>query len=122
MLRPKNMLQKKKRYINRQKRTRAKIRKGTLPRLSVFRSNRFISAQVIDDSKNKTLAAASSREEKIKKAVKTRSEAAALVGETLAARALKAKVKKVAFERGGYKYHGLVKALADGARKGGLIF
>ena len=68
------------------------------------------------------MAFASSREEKIGKAAKTRSEAAALVGETLAVRAIKAKVKKVAFERGGYMYHGLVKALAAGARKGGLIF
>ena len=93
------------------------------PRLSVHRSNKNISAQIIDDIQGVTLAAASSLEGA--KAGKTKgsdSEAAARVGKLLAERALKAKVKDVVFDRGGYLYHGRVKALADAAREAGLNF
>lgn len=96
------------------------------PRLSVFRSNRKIYAQLIDDEKGKTLIAASEREldkkTKKQKNRKTKTERASLVGELLAKRAAKKKIKQVVFDRGSYRYHGRVKALAEGARKGGLKF
>jgi len=93
------------------------------PRLSVFRSNRFIYAQIIDDATGKTLASASDlavRKDLPK--VRAKVEIAFLVGESLAKKALKAKIEKVVFDRGKYRYHGRVKALAEGARKGGLVF
>ena len=91
------------------------------PRLAVFRSNRYIYAQVIDDDAGRTLAAASSQEEKLRK--KTLSvDTAAEVGKLVAARADEAGIKAVVFDRGGYPYHGRVKALADAAREGGLEF
>ncbi len=89
------------------------------PRLSVFRSNENIHAQLIDDATGKTLVAASSLEIK-DKAKKT--ELAVLVGKLLAKKALEKNLKSVVFDRGGFAYHGRVKALADGAREGGLIF
>lgn len=100
-------------------RTRAKI-KGipNRPRLSVFRSNKAIYAQLIDDDKGITLVSA--REKKLGK--KTKIERAQEVGKILAERALKKKIKTVVFDRGQYRYHGRVKALAEGARKGGLKF
>ena len=102
-------------------RTRTKIN-GTAerPRLSVFRSNSTISAQLIDDTTGRTLVAASSRE--LGKAKKNKSESALLVGEDIAKKAKSAGIKKAVFDRGSYAYHGRVKALADGARKGGLEF
>ncbi len=97
-----------------------KIKGTTLrPRLSVFRSHRVIYAQVIDDEKGKTLVAANEKEMKAKG---TKIEKAALVGEALAKKALVKKIKTVVFDRGHYQYHGRVKALAEGARKGGLKF
>lgn len=92
---------------------------GTRPRLSVFRSNNYIYAQVIDDQTGKTLAQANSREVKEKIA---KLPAAAKVGELVAVRAIEAGVKAVAFDRGSYLYHGRVKALAESARKKGLNF
>lgn len=101
-------------------RTRAKIF-GTIarPRLSVFRSNKHIYAQLIDDESGKTLAWAGDLaiKEKNKKTV-----IAGGVGKLLAQKAEAVKIKEVIFDRGGYKYHGRVKALADGAREGGLKF
>ena len=93
-------------------------------RLSVFRSSMHIYAQVIDDVAGKTLAAASSRDADLKGKFKTgaNTEAAAEVGKLLAERAVKAGVKDVAFDRGRYLFHGRVKALAEGAREGGLNF
>lgn len=88
------------------------------PRLSVFRSGKHIRAQLIDDEKAETLASASDLA--LKEGTKT--EKALVVGEELAKKALKLKIKKVVFDRGGYKYHGRVKAVAEGARKGGLKF
>lgn len=90
------------------------------PRLHVYRSNRFLYAQIIDDTSGKTLVAAS--EKQIKKPAKTKSARAAQVGEAIAAAAKTKKIKKVRFDRGYYKYHGRVKVLAEAARKGGLEF
>jgi len=94
------------------------------PRLSVFRSSKNIYAQVIDDGGNRTLAAASSLEKEMRGKLKTGAdmEAAKAVGALIAERAKKAGVSAVVFDRGGYIYHGRVKALADAAREGGLSF
>ena len=104
-------------------RVRKAVRKaaGERPRLSVFRSGRHIYAQVIDDTKGHTLAAASSRDKDFGKKGNDK-DAAAAVGKLVAERATAAGVKKVVFDRGAYLYHGRVKALADGAREGGLEF
>jgi large subunit ribosomal protein L18 len=93
-------------------------------RLSVFRSSKHIYAQVIDDVRGHTVAAASSRDKDLSDKLKTGADtaAAAEVGKLLAARAVAAGVKEVIFDRGGYLYHGRVKALADAAREGGLSF
>ena len=106
----------------RQRRIRGKVA-GTAerPRLAVFRSNLGISAQLIDDDAGKTLAAATWQQ--LKKTSKgSKTEQAAEVGKLLAANAKKAGVERVVFDRGGYLYHGRVKALADAAREGGLQF
>ncbi len=112
-----------------QRRTRIKkrVRKvisGTseMPRLSVFRSNKEIYAQVIDDVSGKTLVFASSGEKALHSKKGTKIEIAALVGKAIADRATKAGVLKVAFDRNGYLYHGRVKSLAEAAREGGLQF
>jgi large subunit ribosomal protein L18 len=106
----------------RHRRVRGRI-EGTAerPRLVVFRSNRGIEAQLVDDLAGKTLAAASWLN--LKKSFKgNKTEQAAEVGKLLAANAKKAKVESVVFDRGGYLYHGRVKALAEAAREGGLSF
>lgn len=107
----------------RQRRIRLKI-SGTAerPRLNVFRSLHHIYAQVIDDVAGHTLASASTKDKAIAEQIagKKKSEQAAIVGKVVAQRALDAGVKEVVFDRGGYVYHGRVKALADGAREGGL--
>jgi large subunit ribosomal protein L18 len=90
------------------------------PRLSVSRSNKRIYAQLIDDERGHTVAAAGSHESSLRGLAK--GEAAGRVGTLLAERAVQAGVGRVVFDRGGYKYHGRVKALADGAREGGLDF
>jgi len=107
----------------RHKRVRAKV-VGTadVPRLNVFRSNSNIFAQIIDDSKAQTLVSASSIDKELKLTNGSNVEAATKVGELLAKRASKAKIKKVVFDRGGYLYHGRVKALAEAARENGLEF
>ena len=94
------------------------------PRLSVFRSGRNIYAQVIDDVKGHTLAAASSMDKEVRESLKglKKTDAAGKIGELIAQRAKDAGVSKVAFDRGPYKYHGRVRALADAARSGGLEF
>lgn len=94
----------------------------TAPRLNVFRSNLNIFAQIIDDGKAVTLVSASSIDKELKLDNGGNVEAAAKVGELLAKRAKKAKIKSVTFDRGGYQYHGRVKALADAARENGLEF
>jgi large subunit ribosomal protein L18 len=111
-------------------RRKARIRRtiraaaGARPRLSVFRSSKHIYAQVIDDRKGATMAAASSLEKEMRTSLKTGADicAAKVVGKLVAERATAAGVKDVVFDRGNYLYHGRVKALADAAREGGLNF
>ena len=107
--------------LRRRRRVRAKVR-GTAdrPRLSVFRSNRGIGAQLIDDAAGHTLAAVNWTEGDLKDLKAT--DQAKRAGELLAERAKAAGVEAVVFDRGGYRYHGRVKALADGARESGLTF
>ena len=104
-------------------RVRAKV-SGTpeVPRLNVFRTNQNIFAQIIDDTKGTTLVSASSIDKDLKLANGSNIEAATKVGELIAKRAKEAKIKKVVFDRGGYLYHGRVKALAEAARANGLEF
>jgi large subunit ribosomal protein L18 len=101
-----------------------KARAAGRPRLSVHRSSKHIYAQIIDDAAGKTLVAASSLEKDLRGTLKTGADkaAAAAIGKLVAERALKAGVTSVVFDRGGYLYHGRVKALADAAREGGLSF
>jgi large subunit ribosomal protein L18 len=107
----------------RKKRVRKKVSgTGARPRLSVFRSNRHIYAQVIDDVSGRTLVAASSMEKSLETAGKKKAEQASEVGKAIAARAREAGVEAVVFDRGGNLYHGRVKALAEGAREAGLRF
>lgn len=112
--------------VKRRQRVRLKLRKraGGRPRLSVFRSSKHIYAQVINDLDGRTLATASSIDREIKGKIKTGADkaAAAEVGKLVAARAAAAGVKDVVFDRGGYLFHGRIKALADAAREGGLTF
>ena len=112
--------------LRRAQRVRTKLRKVAegRPRLSVARSHKNISAQIIDDEKGITLASASTLEKDVLRSAKTGGDAAAaaLVGKTLAERAKEAGVEDVVFDRGGYMFHGRVKALADAAREGGLKF
>jgi large subunit ribosomal protein L18 len=106
-------------------RLRAKVEGTTSrPRLSVFRSLNHIYAQIIDDSRGHTLISASTLDPEVKgeAAGKEKTNQAGLVGSLVAKRALSKKIKQVVFDRGGYKYHGRVKALAEAARKTGLKF
>ena len=120
------MFSAKQRYERRRNRTRAALRKKSRGRirLSVFRSGRHIYAQVIDDAKGATLAAASTLEKDLKASLKTGADVAAAgeVGKLVAERAKAAGVEEVVFDRGAYRFHGRVKALADAAREGGLKF
>ena len=92
------------------------------PRLSVFRSNAEIYAQLIDDTKGQTLASASSRDKDIVAQKVTKTEKSKLVGSAIARKAAELGIKDVTFDRGGYLYHGRVKSVTDGAREGGLQF
>ena len=107
-------------------RTRRKIAKvaGLRPRLSVFRSGKNIAVQIIDDQSGKTLASASSLDKALRDGLEKGSnvKAATVVGKAIAERAKEAGVSEVVFDRGGYMFHGRVKALADAAREGGLKF
>ncbi len=107
--------------LRRHRRVRAKV-VGTAarPRLAVYRSNRGIAAQLIDDDTGRTLAAASSQDKSLAKT--KRADAPAAVGKLVAERAREASIATVVFDRGGYLYHGRVKALADAARENGLEF
>ena len=113
----------------RRKRRHARVRKKvsgtpTRPRLCVFRSLKHIYAQIIDDTAGRTLASASTLDPEIRDEakLKNKTEAAKLIGALIGKRALKKGITQVVFDRGGYKYHGRVKALADGAREAGLKF
>lgn len=115
-----------KQRVARHWRIRSSVR-GTAerPRLAIFRSNKFIYAQLIDDASGKTVAAASSNQKDLQGQLGGKGcnlDAAKLVGQTVAARAKDGGVTKVCFDRGGYRYHGRVKALADAAREAGLEF
>jgi large subunit ribosomal protein L18 len=111
-------------FTRRQGRVRAKLRRAETgrARLSVFRSSQHIYVQVIDDAEGRTLAAASSLEKALGLKSGANREAAAAVGKAIAERAKAAGVDSVVFDRGGYLFHGRVKALADAAREGGLNF
>jgi large subunit ribosomal protein L18 len=112
---------KRQRRLRRRRRVRARVTGTTQrPRLSVYRSNRGVFAQLIDDSKSHTVAAVNWIEPELRKL--TASEQAKRAGELLAERAKAAGVDTCVFDRGGYQYHGRVKALAEGAREGGLVF
>jgi large subunit ribosomal protein L18 len=107
--------------LRRRRRVRARVSGTTQrPRLSVYRSNRGVFAQLIDDGKGHTVAAVNWIEPELRKL--TASEQAKRAGELLAERAKAAGVETCVFDRGGYQYHGRVKALAEGAREGGLVF
>lgn len=113
--------------INARKKIHYRIRKrvsgtSTKPRLSVFRSNKDIYAQIIDDENGQTLAASSSREKDIAAQKVTKVESSKLVGASLARKSSELGITDVVFDRSGYLYHGRVKALAEGAREGGLKF
>lgn len=116
----------KKLFDRRKRRTRFNVKRLSQgkPRLSIFRSGRHVYAQIIDDVKGHTLVAASSLDKDLRGTLKTGADkaAAAAVGRAVAERAVKAGVSQVVFDRGGYRYHGRVKALADAAREGGLKF
>jgi len=104
------------------RRVRGKISGSSeLPRLSVYKSNKEIYAQLIDDNSGKTLASASSREKGVE-VNGTKTEVSAAVGKAIAAKAIAAGIESIVFDRNGFVYHGRVKALADGAREGGLKF
>ena len=104
------------------RRVRGKISGSSeLPRLSVYKSNKEIYAQLINDKDGKTLVSASSREKGVE-AKGTKSEISAAVGKAIAAKAIAAGIENIVFDRNGFVYHGRVKALADGAREGGLKF
>lgn len=112
-------------FDRRKRRLRTKLKRlANRPRLSVHRSDRHIYAQVIDDVAGRTLAAASSLDKDLRASLKTGGDIAAAkeVGKLVATRAIAAGVKAVVFDRGGYMFHGRVKALADAAREGGLSF
>ena len=111
----------------RRQRIKNRIRKvvsGTesRPRLSVFRSNKEIYAQIVDDVTGKTMVSASSRDKDIAASKGTKSDIAALVGKAIGEKATKAGIETISFDRGGYQYHGRVKSLAEGAREAGLKF
>lgn len=112
---------------DRRERLRFRIRKtvsGTTerPRLAVFRSNKEIYAQLVDDVNGKTLISASSRDKDIADSKKTKTELSKLVGISIGTKAVKAGIEKIGFDRNGYLYHGRVKSLAEGAREAGLKF
>lgn len=111
-------------FVKREIRTRTKVRGTTdRPRLSVYKSNKFLSAQIIDDEKRTTLVSVNEKQlGKLGELGKNGLGKAVEIGKMIAEKALKLKVKKVVFDKGGYSYHGKIKSIAEGARKGGLNF
>ena len=120
------MIHKQDRYILRKERSRRKLLKNGIqkPRLSVYRSIRYLYAQVVDDNKGVTLAAVSSLDKELKGKLKSGKsvESARIIGALLAKRAIEKGIKEVCFDRGGHIYHGRIKSLAEGAREAGLKF
>ena len=107
--------------LRRQRRIRVKVSgSAEKPRLAIFRSNRFVSGQLIDDERGNTLVAVSSRELPKEEQKKSKAIQSALTGELIAKKALKLGMKRAIFDRRAYKYHGRVKAFCEGARRGGL--
>ena len=107
----------------RTKRTRYKLKKvSNRKRLTVFRSNKHLYAQIIDDTVGKTLASASTKEKNMDIDNKDRKSLAEIIGKNIAKRSIEKGIKEVAFDKGKYKYHGLIKILSDSARTEGLIF
>jgi large subunit ribosomal protein L18 len=111
-------------FEKRRRRVRTSLfaKRGLRPRLTIHRSGRHIYAQVIDDNAGKTLVAASTLEKAVRDKTGATVDAATAIGKTIAERAKKAGVTQVVFDRGGFLFHGRVKALAEGAREGGLEF
>ncbi|MEA2015378.1 MAG: 50S ribosomal protein L18 [Actinomycetota bacterium] len=119
----KSKIEKKDKSLSRKLRSRHKIRKGSNRlRLAIYKSHKYICGQIIDDGTGNTLTGVSSRDIKSKKEDKGKIDISFRTGEAIAGIARKKKIKEVVFDRSGYKYHGRVKALAEGARKGGLKF
>jgi large subunit ribosomal protein L18 len=116
------MLEKDRKRLKRKIHIRKKI-SGTAerPRMTVFKSNRSLSIQLVDDTKGHTLASASTLEKELR-AIKTTVAGAGQLGEIMGKRILEKNIKNVVFDRNGYLYHGLIKAMADGARKAGVLF
>ncbi|MBI4080193.1 MAG: 50S ribosomal protein L18 [Candidatus Levybacteria bacterium] len=116
-------MSKKQKQVQRQHRVRVRIKAvGNNPRLSVFRSNKYVYAQIIDDKTGKTIVAVTQKNvEKAGEKI-TNIEQAKRVGQEIAKVALQKKIKEVIFDKGSYAYHGRIKALAEGAREGGLVF
>ena len=113
--------------VNRRQRIRNRIRKivngsEARPRLSVFRSNKEIYAQIINDGTGSTIVASSSRDKEISKTKGSRTEISSMVGKSIGEKAIKAGISEVSFDRSGYLYHGRVKSLAEGASEAGLKF
>ena len=110
--------------IKRKKRNRKKLRSisPNKLRITVFKSSKYISAQIIDDNLSKTIVSASSIEKELKKTKSKKIDQSNILGEILAKRAIEKKIDNVYFDRGGYKYHGRVKALAESLRKNGIKF
>ncbi len=111
-------------FLRREIRTRVKVRGTTArPRLTVHKSNKFMSAQIIDDEKGVTLVSVTEKQlGKLGELGKDGIGKSKEIGKMIAEKAVKAKVKKIVFDKGGYAYHGKIKALAEGAREGGLDF
>ena len=119
------MVNKKVKRIRRSRRCRTRIKRSDTPRLSVFRTPRHIYAQVLveESTGSKVIASASTLDKALRESLKgNKIEIAGIIGKALAERAVKAGISNVAYDRSGFKYHGRVKALADAAREGGLIF
>ena len=116
------MVIKRERRTRRSRKTRSRIALSSLHRMTIFKSNTHIYAQVMDSLGSKILASASSNEPSLRKGNTGNIESASKVGELIAERAIEKGIKEVAFDRSGYKYHGRVKALAESARKSGLTF
>ena len=117
--------EKKARWGKKRARVKHKLLIGTKMRLVVYRSNKNIFSQIVDDNKHSTLIAASSLDKEIEQSIKkaeSKIQQSEIVGESLASKAIENKISEVIFDRNGYKYHGRVKAFAKAARKGGLTF
>ena len=117
--------EKRARWENKRARIKHKLLKGTKMRLVVYRSNKNIFAQIVDDNKHTTLVSASSIDKEITDSVKkaeSKIQQSEIIGKLIATKAKENKILEVIFDRNGYKYHGRVKAFADAARKGGLVF